>query len=216
MGGAGNAEECPLPGTATASRAQDQGPALGPHPGNPAVGCVGRAPPLCCSGARGGGPGQRLVPASEGRVAGAPPSPQARAPEAENTRPLLPSGPSELGNLSLKVTADAKATGRPGPPGCTLVRAGAPHPLLLSPSQPWPLKPAELWGRRGREERPLPEVQPEEAGPGWGCPGLEAASGTPGYWGAVVKFRQDGGWRWALGKCCLPAGAEKPDTDPSL
>ena len=77
LGGAGNAEECPLPGTAAASRAQDQGPALGPHPGNPAVGCVGRAPPLCCSGARGGGPGQRLVPASEGRVAGAPPSPQA-------------------------------------------------------------------------------------------------------------------------------------------
>ena len=137
---------------------------LGPRPGsqtppwNPAVGRVGRAPPLCCSGARGGGPGQRLVPASKGRVAGAPPSPQARAPEAEeNTRPLLPSGPSELGNLSLKVTADAKATGRPGPPGCTWVRAGAPHPLLLSPSQPWPLKPAELWGRRGREERPPPQ-----------------------------------------------------------
>ena len=63
---------------------------------------MGRAPALCCPGAQGEGRASAWYQQVKGRVAGAPPSPLARAPEAENTRPSLPSGPSELGNLSLK------------------------------------------------------------------------------------------------------------------
>ena len=172
---------------------------LGPRPGsqtppwNPAVGRVGRAPPLCCSGARGGGPGQRLVPASKGRVAGAPPSPQARAPEAEeNTRPLLPSGPSELGNLSLKVTADAKATGRPGPPGCTWVRAGAPPPTPAV-SQPAlaPQAGRTLGEKRPGGKAPTPRCNLRRQARAGGCPGLRSSQRDlgPGGSGQVQAGR---------------------------
>ena len=205
----GNAEECPLPGTAAASRAQDQGPALGPHPGTQRQGMwVGLL--LCAAPAPvGEGQASAWYQRVKGVLLGRRPVPKPRPPEAEeNTRPLLPSGPSELRNLSLKVTADAKATGRPGPPGCTSVQAGAPHPLLPSPSQPWPLKLAELWRRRSWEERAPPRCSLRRQPGLVGVLDSEAASGTPGSWGAVVKFRQDGGWRWALREALPPFALE--------
>lgn len=88
--------------------------------------------------------------------------------------------------------ADAKATGRPGPPGCALVRAGAPHPLLPSPSQPWPLRPADLWGRRGWEERPprtTPRCKLRRQARAGGCPGLSRTGLVLGGSGQVQAGR---------------------------
>lgn len=150
--GAGRAEDARHP-PPPRDRTPARGPGLPPPRG---AGSRRQAPPAARkthASARGAGPGPVPVPERGGRVTGdttQSPSPGPRG--RREHRPFAPSGPSELRNLSLKVTADTEPRACPA-------RPRRDHYPAAPPASPGCAQQS-LWAARG------PGVQAREEGAG--------------------------------------------------